>query len=116
MHNAAAGDIDRLSGHVVGIVRGQVQEHVGDVLHRLCALEGDVFQSGLEIRLGVSALTADVVQCLLPDVGADDARADAVDIDVIGRGIHGNRLGHAGNAELGGSIRHIGGEAVLSRL
>src|SRR5262249_46320873 len=76
VEGAAAFDVDRLTGHVAGLVGGQPGDQVGNVVRALEAAERDLAERlGLELAGRLAEAGAALAVDLVPHVGVDRARA-----------------------------------------
>src|SRR5436305_2041113 len=85
-HLLPAGDVDRLPGHVAGLIGGQEYQHVADILIGAAAPQGDLLNVAAAHFFGSDAPPRRIllVEALLPErrieqiTGADGVHADAV--------------------------------------
>src|SRR6185437_15960980 len=97
---AAAGDVDRLAGDEIGVLRRQEADYPG-LVDRL----GDAAQRGL-VDLGGLGLLAAALPMRADALGQRDARRDRVDVDAVGAELVAELFGEGDDPAL---CRGIGG-------
>src|SRR5579883_2697274 len=117
-HFLPAGNVDRLTGHIARLVRGQKRDHVAYILIRTTAPQRNlrfVFFSHLFRR---EALRSAVLleQALLPERSVQKvAGADRVDPNAVGGEIERDALRQADAAEFTRGVGAVAETALLAR-
>ena len=118
MHFPAAGNVDRLTGHVAGPLRGQEAGHIDHVVDASQSAEWHFGSELLDDLVDRQIHVLDIVsRHVAPHAGRfGNAGTDTVDADVVSGQFEGQRLGQSDDRRFGRRVGTHQGRAGLARL